>query len=160
MARFFRRIAEGVFDVDDLQRRTMELAGFVRAASSAYSFDPGHVVAVGFSNGANIAASALLMRPDLLAAAVLFRAMVPFTPATPPSLPATPVLLLAGFHDPIVPHEQVERLARMLSDAGAHVTLEWEPTGHEMADGGVKYARQWLTDVAGWTPGLSGQSAS
>src|SRR5438093_4095070 len=82
MPRFFRRLAEGVFDLEDLQKRTHELADFVVSAAEHYKIDIKHIVAVGYSNGANIAASILLLRPEVLSAAVLFRAMVPLVPET------------------------------------------------------------------------------
>src|SRR5437867_3407347 len=110
MPRFFRRLAEGVFDLEDLRRRTIELADFVAAASAHYGFDPDRVVAVGFSNGANIAASLLLLRPETVAAAVLFRAMVPLVPDPLPNLPGTPVLLSNGRLDSLVSAEETERV--------------------------------------------------
>ena len=112
--RFFRRLAEGVFDVPDLVARTHELAGFVEAAASRYGFDPAGVVALGFSNGANIAASTLLLHPGLLSGAVLLRAMVPYEPAEPVRLPGTPVYLGSGRFDPIIPAGNSARLAALL----------------------------------------------
>src|SRR5437588_9417037 len=96
MPRFFRRLAEGVFDLEDLTRRTHELADFVADAATRYGFDPRNVIAVGFSNGANIAASLLLLRPETLAAAVLFRPMIPLVPETLPDLSRVPVFIAAG----------------------------------------------------------------
>lgn len=143
--RFFRRLAEGVFDIPDLIARTHELHGFVLAAAERYQFDPGRVVALGFSNGANIAASALLLHPDLFAAAVLLRAMVPFEPAAPVSLPGTPVYLGAGRFDPIIPPESSARLGAILEEAGARTTLAWQPTGHQLAPSEPGQVRDWLT---------------
>ena len=147
MPRFFRRVAEGVFDLEDLALRTVELAEFVQAAATRYGFDPGNVVAVGFSNGANIGASLLLTRPGLLRAAVLLRAMVPFEPARPPVLSGVPVWLGAGRADPMVSAANTERLAALLRAAGASVTLEWQPGGHGLAEGEVEAAARWLSDV-------------
>lgn len=147
MPRFFRRIAEGVFDVDDLKARTIDLADFVAAAAEGYGFDPARVIAVGFSNGANIAASLLLMRPETLAAAVLFRAMVPFVPDTPPRLDGRSVLLASGLIDPLIPQEGTEQLAAILRTAGANVTLEWQRTGHNLIDADITIAREWLKTV-------------
>ena len=96
MPRFFRRLAEGVFDVEDLKRRTSELADFIAEAAEHYTFDARRVIAVGFSNGANIAASLLLSRPSVLSAAVLFRAMVPFVPEAPPASPGGASVLLSN----------------------------------------------------------------
>jgi predicted esterase len=144
MPRFFRRLAEGVFDLDDLHRQTTALAQFIQAAAAHYRFDPARVVAVGFSNGANIAASVLLSHPGVLAAAILFRAMVPFEPDAAAVLDRTPVLISSGRRDPIVPIAQVERLATLLTAAGADVTTIWQPGGHELTAADVSAAHQWL----------------
>jgi predicted esterase len=119
MPRFFRRLAEGVFDEPDLRARTAELAEFVEWAATSYAFDPRRVTAVGFSNGANIASSLLLLRPRVLAGAVLFRAMVPLVPEAPPDLRGVRVLIGSGRNDPLVPVSEVERLAAMLQEGGA-----------------------------------------
>ena len=143
MPRFFRRLAEGVFDMADLQRRAIELADFVTAAARRYGFDARKVTAVGFSNGANIASGMLLLRPDVLARAVLFRAMVPLVPEKLPSLSAR-VLISNGRLDPLVAPEETERLASLLRRAGAHVDLQWQPAGHQLTQGDVSAAREWL----------------
>src|SRR5215210_4879942 len=148
MPRFFRRLAEGVFDEEDLVNRTHELAGFVERAIAEYERDPARVFAAGFSNGANIAASLLLLHPGLLAGAVLLRAMVPFEPESPPILASTPVYLAAGRTDPIIPPENTERLARLLQDAGADVTLDWQAGGHGIGREEVEAARRWLANTA------------
>jgi phospholipase/carboxylesterase/glyoxalase family protein len=145
--RFFRRLAEGVFDLEDLARRTRELADFVAGAAGRYGFDRDRLVAVGFSNGANMAASLLLTEPDLLAAAALFRAMVPFEPDPLPRLPGTPVLLAGGRDDPLVPRAETERLARLLEHAGAEVTVAWQSAGHGLVPADVARAREWLAGV-------------
>ena len=144
MPRFFRRLAEGVFDHEDLLNRTHELAEFVERAVDEYGVDPRHLFAVGFSNGANIAASLLLLHPELLAGAVLLRAMVPFEPETLPDLSGTPVYLAAGRSDPIVPSENTERLAELLQEAEAEVTLDWQPGGHGIGPEEIRSARDWL----------------
>jgi predicted esterase len=142
--RFFRRLAEGVFDIEDLKFRTRELAEFLKSAAVQYQFDLKQLIAVGFSNGANIAASLLLRRPDVLTAGILFRAMVPLVPDPPPSLPATRVLLSNGRADPLVSLEETERLAALFGDAGADVTRVWQPAGHELTQGDVTAATRWL----------------
>lgn len=144
MPRFFRRLSEGVFDEPDLRARTSELAEFVSWAASSYGFDAQRVTAVGFSNGANIAASLLLLRPDVLAGAVLFRAMVPLAPDTRPDLRGVRVLVGSGRADPLVPVSEVERLAAMLEEGGAEVTLHWERAGHQLTPGDIDTARAWL----------------
>jgi phospholipase/carboxylesterase len=144
LPRFFRRLAEGVFDQADLALRTDELAGFIRAATVRYGLDPGGIVAVGYSNGANIAGSLLLRHPGLLAGAVLFRAMLPFEPGHPVAIPGTPVWLGAGRRDPTVPRENIERLAALLRDSGALVTLEWRDAGHQMNAEDIDSAGRWL----------------
>jgi phospholipase/carboxylesterase len=144
MPRFFRRLSMGVFDEEDLVRRTHELAGFVEEATSEYGLDPQRLFAVGFSNGANIAASLLLLHPGLLAGAVLLRAMVPFEAETPLDLQGTPVYLAAGRSDQMVPPESTERLAKLLREAGAEVTLDWQPGGHGIGRAEIEGARAWL----------------
>lgn len=149
MPRFFRRLAEGVFDRDDLTRRTHELADFVADAAARYGFDARRVVAVGFSNGANIAASTLLLRPETLAAAILFRPMVPLVPEPLPDLARVPVFIGAGTQDPIVPTQETERLAALLGEAGAPVTLRWETGGHGLTQGDLSAAQEWLRQTNG-----------
>lgn len=144
MPRFFRRLREGVFDLEDLALRTRQLADFVRAAAHTYGFDLGRVVAVGFSNGANIGASLLLTEPELLPRAVLFRAMVPFEPSTPPSMPGNAVYLGAGRADPLIPPAGTERLAELLRAGGADVTLDWQQAGHNLTRADLVNARRWL----------------
>ena len=147
MPRFFRRLSMGVFDEEDLVNRTHELASFVEEAASEYSLDPKRLFAVGFSNGANIAASLLLLHPDLLAGAVLLRAMTPFELETLPDLSGTPVYLAAGRSDQMIPAESTERLAELLRKAGAEVTLDWQPGGHGIGRAEVEAARDWLARI-------------
>lgn len=144
MPRFFRRLAEGVFDEEDLVRRTRDLARFVRDACDAYGRAAGRIWAVGFSNGANIAASLLLLEPGLLAGAVLLRATLPLTPDEMPDLASRWVLLSEGRSDPYVPAERAEALAELLRQAGAEVTLEWRDTGHGLTQEDVASASRWL----------------
>lgn len=146
--RFFRRLAEGVFDQEDLALRTDELGSFIESAVKTYDLDADGVVAVGFSNGANIAASLLLRRPGLLRAAVLLSPMVPFEPAELPELTGTSVFIGAGRSDPIIPAAKAERLAQLLRDAGADVTLHWEPGGHTISQAEVDAARVWIERCA------------
>ncbi len=149
MPRFFRRFADGVFDVEDLRRRTAELAEFVSAAADAYHFGAAPVVAVGYSNGANIAASLLLLAPRALAGAILFRAMVPLVPQQVPALPRTPVLVSNGRDDPYAADGETDRLVALLRQAGADVTLEWQPAGHGLTPTDVEVARDWLARHTG-----------
>ena len=144
MPRFFRRLAEGVFDLEDLTARTHQLADFVTASARQYGFDIAGVTAVGFSNGANIAAAMLLLRPGTVRRAVLLRAMVPLTPAAPPDLRGTSVLIAAGRHDPIIPPTNSEALAAQLRAAGADVSLRGEESGHQLTRSDVDAARDWL----------------
>ncbi|MDP2411910.1 MAG: alpha/beta hydrolase [Pseudolabrys sp.] len=142
MPRFFRRLAEGVFDLEDLKARTAELAAFIAAARKAYGLAA--PVALGFSNGANIAASLLLTQPGALAGAVLVRAMLPFEPAAVPDLKNTPVLLLSGASDPMVPAASHARLAAVLGETGAAVTHKVVPAGHGLTHQDLALAAQWL----------------
>jgi predicted esterase len=143
MPRFFRRLAEGVFDVEDLKARADQLAEFVAAAAAHYGFERATTCAVGFSNGANIAAAMLLLRPETIRRAVLFRAMVPFVPDPAPDLRGTQVLLSAGRVDPLMTPEKSEALAALLGAAGASVSLRWEEAGHQLTRSDVDAARAW-----------------
>jgi predicted esterase len=149
MPRFFRRLAEGVFDLEDLRLRTNELAEFLRAAAAHYRFDVSRLVAFGFSNGANIAGSLLLLRPDVLAAGALIRAMVPLVPEPMPLLSRTRVLISNGERDPLVSSSETQRLTELFRAAGAEVTLAWQPGGHELTEADVSAARAWLSSGAG-----------
>ncbi|MCJ2085944.1 alpha/beta hydrolase [Methylobacterium sp. E-005] len=146
MPRFFRRLAEGVFDEADLRRRTHDLAGFVAAARDHYEL--GAPLALGFSNGANIAAALLMLRPEILAGAVLMRPMVPFTDPPAADLAGKPVLILSGAMDPIVPVENARRLAAQLMAAGAQVEHRILPAGHGLSQADLDRAADWLRDIA------------
>jgi len=142
--RFFRRLAEGVFDLEDLRRRTDDLARFIEAARGRYGFDAGRLYALGFSNGANVAASLLLSHPSAIAGGVLVRAMVPFEPTEPPDLRGRAVLLSQGRMDPLIPPAGAERLAGLLREAGADVELAWQAASHGLVQGDVIVATRWL----------------
>jgi predicted esterase len=144
MPRFFRRLAVGVFDLEDLARRTAELGAFVRASAGRYGFDPARVWAFGYSNGANIAASLLLTDGEVLAGAVLLRAMLPFEPARWPDLAGRDVFLAAGRHDPYAPPCSVEALAGHLRRAGAAVEVAWSDAAHGLAPGEIEAAKSWF----------------
>jgi phospholipase/carboxylesterase len=144
MPRWFARIAEGVFDEDDLERRAGELAEFVQTASARYGIAGRPLFAVGFSNGANIAAAMLLLHPDALAGAVLLRAMLPFAGREAPDLSGRAILIASGRRDPMVPAGHPERLAAILREAGAEVTLQIGDGGHGLAMDEVDAARDWL----------------
>jgi len=146
MPRFFRRLAEGVFDQEDLALRTAELGTFVEWAAGAYGFPLAGVTAAGYSNGANIASSLLLTRPGLLRQAVLFRGMTPFVPSGRPDLTGARVRLVAGRHDPIVPSDDVTRLASIFTGAGARAELDWRDAGHELTSEELVDARAWLEE--------------
>lgn len=151
MPRFFRRLAEGVFDIEDVQRRAGELADFVGIAAAHYGFDPSRVHAFGFSNGANIASAVMLARPEVLAGAVLLRAMVPFEPEAAPSaappLGGTRVLISNGEQDPIVSAAETDRLARLLQRWGAEVEVHWQAAGHELMPADFAVAKAWLQTI-------------
>jgi phospholipase/carboxylesterase len=148
--RFFRRFAEGVFDHEDLVNRTHELAEFIEAAAKKYGFDPAKLVAVGYSNGANMAASLVLLCPGLLRAAVLFRAMVPFEPEVRPNLAGTSVYVAAGQRDRMIVPGKAERLAEILREAGAEVELRWRDAGHGLTKEEVGEAKEWLSGRIGY----------
>ncbi|HXA08369.1 MAG TPA: alpha/beta hydrolase [Chthoniobacterales bacterium] len=143
-ARFFRRLAEGVFDLEDLQRRTDELAEFVLAAAAHYQFAVEKVAAVGYSNGANIAASILLRRPGLLQTAVLLRAMVPFLPEKLPDLSTVRVWIGGGKLDAIIAPTETERLVDLLQAAGAKVSAHFFDAGHGLTKEEFVLVSRWL----------------
>lgn len=140
--RFFRRLTEGVFDEADLRRRTENLADFVAAAQGRYGLPA--PVALGFSNGANIAAAMLMQRPETLAGAVLIRPMVPFAVPPQADLGGRPVLILSGAMDPIVPVENARRLAAQLTAAGAAVEHRVLPAGHGLSQAEIGLAADWI----------------
>jgi len=144
--RFFRRFAEGVFDVDDLKFRTNELAEFIHVAAEHYGFSTRQLVGVGYSNGANIAASLILLHPHHLTAAVLFRAQVPFAPDIVRNFSGLSVLIAGGMSDPIVPRDQTEQLAALVASGGADVSLHWYRGGHELGAEDISVAKSWLAN--------------
>ena len=148
MPRFFRRLAEGVFDLEDLRYRTNELADFVTAAAQHYGFASDQLVAVGYSNGANIAASMLLLRPEIMQTAILFRAMVPLVPDTLPNLSPVRVWIGAGDQDPIMPPSEVQRLVELLRRAGADATIRFFNAAHGLTNEDVVTARDWLEKLS------------
>lgn len=146
--RFFRRLAEGVFDMEDLVFRTHELAEFVENAADEYGLDKEKLVGAGYSNGANIAASLILLHPGLLRSAVLFRSMVPLEPEVTPDLSGMPVFMAAGTRDQMIPPDNTEQLANMLREAGAEVDLRWRDIGHPLTREEVDEAKDWLSENA------------
>ncbi len=148
MPRFFRRLAEGVFDLDDLRSRTEDLARFINAAADHYGFSKQRLVLVGYSNGANIAASLMLLHPHYETAAILFRPMVPLAPTFPRNFGGLAVFISAGTKDPIVSPELPERLARIFESGGADVSLFWHDGGHELGADDLIAAKTWLSDKA------------
>ncbi|EGP06176.1 carboxylesterase [Bradyrhizobiaceae bacterium SG-6C] len=145
MPRFFRRLAEGVFDEDDVRRRANELADFVEAARARYGIAA--PVALGYSNGANIAAAMLLLRPDVLAGAILLRAMVPLSQPPQADLKDKPVLIISGKLDPIIPASNSAQLAGLLAKAGANVQHPVLPTGHQLTQTDLTMSREWIKAV-------------
>lgn len=143
MPRFFKRLAEGVFDLEDLKFRTEELADFIKEARDEYELTQ-PFYALGFSNGANIAASVLFRQPDVLDGAVLLRAMVPFEPETLPDLTGKNILMLSGLMDPIIPAENANRLAAMFKEAGADLTFQMKPAGHGLVQSDFSDIKNWM----------------
>ena len=142
--RFFRRFAEGQLDVDDLKTRTHDLVSFVGAAATEDGFDASLVIALGYSNGANIAVSTLLLHPDVLHAAVLLRPMFVYDPEEMPTLDGVGIFIASGRNDPLIDPTDVERLAELLKTAGAEVTLTWSPGGHPLQRDEMAQAATWL----------------
>ena len=145
MPRFFRRHAEGVFDEDDLRRRANDLADFIVEARKRYGLAA--PIALGYSNGANIAGAMMLLRPEVLAGGILLRAMVPLRDAPVADLAAKPVLIVSGQSDPIIPPSNSQRLAVMLAKAGADVQHRTLPVGHQLSQADLTIAKEWLGNV-------------
>ena len=144
MPRFFRRLSEGVFDEEDVKFRANELADFVAEARRAYGLEA--PVAVGFSNGANIAAAMLMLRPEALAGAALLRAMVPLSSAPQVDLAGKRVLMISGAMDPIIPADNSNRLAASLSASGAEVQHQMLPTGHNLSQTDLSLLVKWFAE--------------
>jgi predicted esterase len=147
MPRFFRRLAEGIFDLDDLRLRAGQLARFVARAQEAYALPVAPVV-VGFSNGANMAAALLLLHPGSLSAALLFRPMIPLVPDPLPALREVRVLIAAGTQDPIVSPGQSQALADLLERAGAEVTMHWSDSGHGLSREDLEAGERWMMQAS------------
>lgn len=144
MPRFFRRLAEGVFDEEDLIFRTKELNDFLDDAAVEHGFDRSNVVAVGYSNGANIAGSLLFHYPDALRGAILHHPMVPRRGIQLPDLSGTPIFIGAGSNDPICSPQETEELQSLLSEAGAETQVHWENAGHQLTRSEVEAAAIWF----------------
>jgi len=142
--RFFRRLAEGVFDPAEVRSRAGELAQFIRDAAGRYELDPTRIYALGYSNGANMASTVMLIEPGVIRAAVLLRPMLVYEAKEKSDLTGTAVLISAGRVDPIVPVESVEKLAAQLEKRGAEVTLKWQLGGHNLVPSEIKEAADWL----------------
>ncbi|MET8998255.1 alpha/beta hydrolase [Amycolatopsis sp. NPDC004169] len=143
-ARWFRRLAEGVFDHEDVVKRANELADFVVEAREKYGLGDRRLVAVGFSNGANIAAAVTLLRPEVVREAVLFAAMSPVPEPPSHDLSATRVFLANGERDPMAPLASTEELIRLLRERGADVVTQRHPGGHQITLDGVRAAAKWI----------------
>jgi predicted esterase len=142
--RFFRRFGEGVFDQENMREETDALAAFVEQAVSDHGIEGKPMVAVGFSNGANIASSLMLRHPEVLAGAVLLRAMTPFEPDPLPDLRSKRIFIGSGLHDPIVPVSDISHLAELYRGAGAEVEHLWVDTGHNLTRQDIEAAKAWL----------------
>lgn len=142
--RFFRRLAEGVFDPKEVRSRAEELARFIRAAVITYRLDSSRVFAFGYSNGANVASTVMFVEPGILQGAILFRPMLVYEPTQRRDLGGSAVLLSAGRMDPVVPTASVERLAELFESAHAEVTLKWQLAGHHLVPSEVHEAADWF----------------
>ncbi|HEY3746664.1 MAG TPA: alpha/beta hydrolase [Gemmatimonadaceae bacterium] len=142
--RFFKRLAEGVFDPQEVRSRAEELAGFVQAAIARYALDPERIFVLGYSNGANAASTIMFIRPRLIKGAILLRPMLVYEPEESADLSGSSVFISAGRMDPIVPAQSVERLAELFQSARAKVTLKWQMVGHNLVPSEVSEASAWL----------------
>ncbi len=143
--RFFRRLAPGVFDEEDLKAQAADLAQFVRDAISHYGLVASRLYALGYSNGANIAAALMLLHPEVLAGAVLLRPVLPLEAEPLPNLAGKVAFLAAGTQDPWSPSGRVQALADRLEQAGARVQLRWQQGGHQLYPEELAAAKAWLT---------------
>ncbi|MFN2635454.1 MAG: alpha/beta hydrolase [Gemmatimonadaceae bacterium] len=142
--RFFKRVAEGVFDPKEVHSRAQELARFIRAATVQYSLDANRIFALGYSNGANIASSVMLIEPALLQGAILFRPMLVYEPEQRGDLSGRGLLISAGRMDPIVSATSIEKLQALLESVHASVTINWQLAGHNLVPSEVREAAEWL----------------
>jgi phospholipase/carboxylesterase len=142
--RFFKRLAEGVFDPQEVRSRAEEMARFIEAATARYALDPERIFALGYSNGANAASTVMFIRPGLIKGAILLRPMLVYEPETSVDLSGSSVFISAGRMDPIVPTESVERLVELFRSARAKVTLKWQMVGHNLVPSEVSEAASWL----------------
>ena len=144
--RFFERFSDGVFNEADIKKRSMDLAHFIEAAKEKHDLKNTNIVAVGFSNGANMAASILLLYPQVLNGAILLRAMLPIKPSEKPNLNNKPILLLSGINDRMMAESKVKELAELFKAGGAKLTHEWQNTGHNLTSQDVEISTKWLSD--------------
>jgi phospholipase/carboxylesterase len=147
MPRFFRRLAEGVFDIEDLIFRTKELSEFLDNAATEYSFDRKNIVAVGYSNGANIAGSLMFHYKNALKGAILHHPMVPIRGLELPDMTGLPVFIGAGENDPICSPSETRELEQLLNGAGAEVETHWERFGHQLTGTEAAAAAEWFKKV-------------
>lgn len=143
-ARWFRRLAEGVFDHEDVVMRANQLADFVVEAQAKYGLAGRRLVAIGFSNGANIAAAVTLLRPEVVREAALFASMSPVPQPPELDLSASRIFLANGEHDPMAPLASTEELIRLLRERGADVVTQRHPGGHQITVDGVRAAAKWI----------------
>jgi phospholipase/carboxylesterase len=155
MVRFFRRVAGGVFDEEDVRRRTIELADFIAEARNYYGLSS--PVALGYSNGANTAAAILLLRPDALAGAILLRATLPLKETAVVDLTGKPVFIGTGGSDPMMSPEGAAKLTARLQQYGAVVEHRTLPVGHELSQADISLAKQWLRTNISSAPAKEGE---
>ncbi|KSU89287.1 carboxylesterase [Bacillus sp. VT 712] len=147
MPRFFKRLREGVFDIEDLAVRTKELNNFLDEAAEEYAFDRKNIIAIGYSNGANIAGSLLFHYEQSLKGAVLFHPMVPRRDIKVPNAQGIPIFIGAGVNDPICPADETKELTTLLQGAGATVDVHWESFGHQLTRTEVEAAKAWYRRI-------------
>lgn len=148
MPRFFRRLGEGIFDEEDVKFRAKELADWLAAAAQQHSFDVNNVWSLGYSNGANIAAATMMMRPDVLRGAAMWRGMMPLSTVAPQDLTGRSALLLSGIDDPFAPRASAQSLAAWLRTNGADITHTERAGGHSLQSADIEETRAWLAQVA------------
>jgi predicted esterase len=150
--RFFKRLAEGVFDPQEVRSRAEALGRFIHVATARYGLDPERIFALGYSNGANAASTVMFIEPGLIKGAILLRPMVVYEPEKSGDLSRASVFISAGRMDPIVPTRSVERLAELFESTHAKVTLKWQLVGHNLVSSEVGEAAAWLAVQRGTVP--------
>ncbi len=144
MPRFFKRLSEGIFDEADIKLRAHELDSFIREAATSFGFSSENVMALGYSNGANIITALNFLHPGLISTSLLLRPMTPLVPANAPDLSNSNVWLSFGSVDPLMPPGEIEKLSGLYTEYGANLTVNIEQAGHQLVQNDLTKASEFL----------------